>query len=167
VPFSRGSLASAGFTGWVRFADLEPALQDIPTAVAGIYIVLRERRAGPPAWVTPSPVGLTWRGDPSVSIEQLEANWVPGAKVVYIGKAKSRRLRSRLREFLRYGEGRGRRHAGGRLIWQLPDPWMLLVAWRALPAEANALVVEGELIAKFRTVYDKPPFANAPHMWGR
>lgn len=165
--FSRGILAGAGFTGWVRFADLEPALRGIPTAVAGTYVVSRERGADPPAWVTPSPVGLTWRGDPSVSIEQLEANWVPGAQVVYIGKAKDRRLRSRLREFLRYGEGRGGRHAGGRLIWQLPDPWMLLVAWRGLPAEANALVAEDELIAKFRTVYDKPPFANSPHMWGR
>ncbi len=166
-PFSRGSLASAGFTGWVRFADLEPALQDIPTAVAGIYVVLRERRADPPAWVTPSPVGLTWRGDPSVSIEQLGANWVSGAQVVYIGKAESGRLRSRLREFLRYGEGRGGRHAGGRLIWQLPDPWMLRVAWQVLPAGANALAFEGKLIAAFRSVYGKPPFANAPHMCGR
>jgi hypothetical protein len=166
-PFSRDALASTGFTGWVRFADLEPALHDIPTVVAGIYVVLRERGAEPPAWVTPSPVGLTWRGDPSVSIEQLEANWVPGAQVVYVGKAKSRRLRSRLRGYLRYGEGRGGRHAGGRLIWQLPDPWTLRVAWQVLPAAANALAVEGELIAAFRSVYGKPPFANAPHMWGR
>jgi len=160
--FQPSALARTGFTGWVRFADLEPALQGIPTAVAGVYVVLRERGADPPAWVTRSPVGLTWRGDPSVSVEQLEANWVLGARVVYIGKAKNRRLRSRLREFLRYGEGRGGRHAGGRLIWQLPDPWRLLVAWQALPTDANALAFEGDLIAAFRSVYGKPPFANAP-----
>jgi len=166
-PFSRDALAAGGFEGWVRFADLEPALQDIPTAAAGVYVVLRERGADPPAWVMPSPVGLTWRGDPSVSIDQLEANWVPGANVVYIGKETTRRLRLRLREFLRYGEGRAGRHAGGRLIWQLPDPWTLLVAWQLVPAKVNALTVERELIAAFRMVCGKPPFANAPHMWGR
>src|SRR5664279_4898726 len=151
--FSQRALVAEGFEGWVRFADLESALPDIPTAVAGIYVVLRERGADPPGWVTPSPVGTTWRGDLSVAIEQLEANWVPGAQVVYIGKAKNRRLRSRLREFLRYGQARGGRHAGGRLIWQLPDPWTLRVAWRVLPHEASALAAEGELIAAFRTVY--------------
>jgi hypothetical protein len=166
-PFSHGALAAQGFIGWVSFADLETALQSIPTAAAGVYVVLRERTADPPGWVTPSPVGSTWRGDPTAPIEQLEANWVAGARVVYVGKAKNHRLRSRLREFLRYGDGHGGRHAGGRLIWQLPDPWALRVAWRVLPREANALAVEGELIGAFRTAYGKPPFANAPHMWGR
>ena len=165
-PFSRAALAAEGFIGWVRFTDLEPELQTIPTATAGIYVVLRERGPDTPAWVTPSPVGLTWHGDPSVSIEQLEANWVPGAHVVYIGKAKNRRLRLRLREFLRYGQGRGGRHAGGRLIWQLPDPWSLLVGWQMLPGKADALAVERQLIAAFRNIYGKPPFANAPHRFG-
>jgi hypothetical protein len=166
-PFSRGTLASAGFTGWVRFTDLEEALQRIPTAAAGIYIVQRQTGPDPPVWVSRSPVGTTWRGDPTVSIEQLEANWVAGASVVYIGKAKNRRLRSRLREFLRYGQGRGGRHAGGRLIWQLPDPWDLCVAWRELPADTDALAVERGLITAFCDAYRKPPFANRPDMWGR
>jgi hypothetical protein len=166
-PFGRSTLAARGFEGWACFADLESALQRIPTAAGGVYVVVRECGADPSGWMMPSPVGLTWRGDRTVSIKQLEANWVAGAGVVYIGKAKNRRLRSRLREFLRYGQGRGGRHAGGRLVWQLPDPWGLRVAWRVLPVEANALAVERDVIEAFRDVYGKPPFANAPHMWGR
>jgi hypothetical protein len=37
-PFGRGTLATTGFTGWVRFADLEPALQSIPTAAPDVYV---------------------------------------------------------------------------------------------------------------------------------
>jgi hypothetical protein len=166
-PFNRQALVGDGFTGWVRFAGLEQILRCIPTAAPGVYVVQRESGTDPPTWVIPSPVGMTWRGDPTVSIEQLEANWVVGASVLYIGKAKNGRLRSRLREFLRYGQGRGGRHAGGRLIWQLPDPWNLRVAWRELSADTDALAVERGLIAAFRGVYGKPPFANKPHMWGR
>jgi excinuclease UvrABC nuclease subunit len=97
----------------------------------------------------------------------LDANWLAGSHVLYIGKAKSSQLRRRLRAYLRFGEGRGGRHWGGRLVWQLPDPWNLLVAWRVEP-ERNALEVERELISAFRVAHDgRPPFANHPDRRGQ
>jgi hypothetical protein len=140
-------------------------LSTIPTAAAGVYVVRRARHDRP-NWVVPSPVGETWRGDPSVSLEALEANWVAGERIVYVGKAKQRQLRNRLRAFLRFGEGRGGRHWGGRLIWQLADAWDLQVAWR-IEDDRDALEVEGELLRAFRMAHsDKPPFANNPDRLG-
>ena len=133
--WTRTGLEAQGFAPWVRFAELESVLPSIPVEAAGVYVILRDRTSDP-EWRVPSSVGDTWRGDPTVSIEALQANWVSGASVVYIGKAKERQLRSRLRAYLRFGEGRGGRHWGGRLVWQLNDPWGLKVSWRIKPTAA-------------------------------
>ena len=164
--WTRTGLEDQGFAPWVRFAELESVLSSIPVAAAGVYVVLRDRTSDP-EWRVPSSVGDTWRGDPTVSIEALQANWVAGASVVYIGKAKERQLRSRLRAYLRFGEGRGGRHWGGRLVWQLDDPWGLKVAWR-IEADRGALDVERALLAAFRMAHaGRPPFANNPDRLGR
>jgi hypothetical protein len=163
----QAGLSAAGFEPWIRFGDLDAELQVVPTNAAGVYVVLRNKGDDAPSWVTPSPVGETWLGDPTVSVEALEANWVPGASVVYVGKAKESQLRKRLRAYLRFGQARGGRHWGGRLIWQLPDPWDLLVAWR-VEAEQDALDVERGLLGSFRDAYGgQPPFANNPDRLGR
>jgi hypothetical protein len=166
-PFSRSALSAADFVGWVPLDRLSGALDSIPRQAQGIYVLHRQRPRDPPIWITPSPVGMTWRGDPTVTIAQLEANWVPGANIVYIGKAKQRRMRKRLGEFLRFGEAREGRHEGGRLVWQLRGSWSLRVAWRILPDDVDALAVETKTIGAFRAIYGKPPFANRPHLWGR
>lgn len=152
---------------WVPFAELETALTRIPTEAAGVYVVVRDH-VGEPAWLVPSPVGETWRGDPTVASDVLQANWVPGAAMVYIGKAKRGQLRNRLRAYLRFGQGRGGRHWGGRLIWQLEDAWKLRVAWR-VESVRDALDVESELLAAFRAAHDqRSPFANNnPDRMGR
>jgi hypothetical protein len=166
APWTRVGLAAEGFAPWVPFADLEAALPTIPAEAAGVYVVVRDQTAVP-AWLVPSPVGETWRGDPTVSREVLDANWVVGATVVYIGKAKQGQLRNRLRAYLRFGKGRGGRHWGGRLIWQLEDAWKLRVAWRVEPVR-ETLEVERDLLAAFRTAHDqRPPFANNPDRLGR
>jgi len=112
--------AEEGFAPWVAFAELETALPTVSTKAAGVYVVVRDEDAAP-RWLMPSPVGETWHGDPTVSVSALDANWVVGASVAYIGKAKQEQLRKRLRAYLRFGQGRGGRHWGGRLIWQLDD----------------------------------------------
>jgi hypothetical protein len=50
-------------------------------------------------------------------------------------------------------------------MWHLPDPEVLLVAWKETPGR-DPLIVEADLIASFRTAYGKPPFANDPHRLG-
>lgn len=119
-----------------------------------------------PTYLDESPAG-TFRGDPSVSREALDANWVPGAQIVYIGKANQGRLRKRLEEFIDFGRGGKTRHWGGRLIWQLELSGELLVAWRVLPPEIVPKSVESAMLAAFRADYGKAPFANDPHRLGR
>jgi hypothetical protein len=41
--------ARAGFTAWVDFAELEPALETIPTSAAGLYLLFRRAGRDPPA----------------------------------------------------------------------------------------------------------------------
>jgi hypothetical protein len=101
-----------------------------------------------------------------VTPKNPDANWVPGASVVYIGKAKHGRLRKRLEEFVRFGRGGKDRHWGGRLIWQLDKSEELLVAWRVLPTDLDPVAIEKEMLSAFRADYGKPPFANEPHRPG-
>jgi len=93
----------------------------------------------------------------------LTSNWVDRAEVVYIGKADE--LRRRLRQFADFGSGRPIGHWGGRLIWQLADSERLLVAWKETPGRIPR-EVEADLIARFRGIYGKPPYANDPHRLG-
>ncbi|HEX7246271.1 MAG TPA: hypothetical protein VF245_11985 [Solirubrobacterales bacterium] len=95
------------------------------------------------------------------------ANWVPDAHVLNIGKANHGQLRNRLAAYCSFGEGGRGRHYGGRLIWQLADSEKLLVAWRKLDTpDVNPYEVEQKMIRAFKSVYGKPPFANAPHRLG-
>jgi hypothetical protein len=97
-------------------------------------------------------------------LDALVSNWVPGAEVVYIGKADQ--LRRRLVQFADFGAGRPVGHWGGRLIWQLADVAALQVAWKATP-DCLPIAAEADLISKFRKACGKPPFANDPHRLGR
>lgn len=169
--FTRDGLSREGFEGWATFADLREAnYSQVPAETRGVYVILRPS-SDHPAYLEESIAGWFKHRDPSVKPEELADNWVPGAVVVYIGKADWRRrnknpLRQRLKEFARIGAGRAVNHWGGRLIWQLQDSSELLVAWKGTPGEDPKLV-EDQLIADFRSAYGKPPFANNPHLRGR
>lgn len=163
--WTRQALQQGGFIGWVPWSSCPASLSVIDPTAGGVYVIYRAG-ALEPAYLDQSPAG-TFRGDPSVPREALDANWVPGARVVYIGKAKHGRLRERLKEFVGFGRAGKHRHWGGRLIWQLDLSDELLVAWRALDIDLDPAAVEAEMIAAFRNHYGKPPFANDPHLLGR
>jgi hypothetical protein len=159
--WSRAALERQGFQGWLSFKRLADELPTV-SREGGVYVV--QGRGSAPAFLDANPGGRFKGRDPTVSREALEANWVEGAEVVYIGKADQ--LQRRLREFMRFGAGTPVGHWGGRLIWQLARSNELLIAWRETPG-AVPKVVESEMIDAFRNVYGKPPFANEPHRLGR
>ena len=92
-----GPVDLSGFTGWVPFALLPTA--GVPTE-PGVYVVVRPSDE-PPRFLDVSPAGHFKGKDPTVAVAELAALWVPGERVVYIGKANlggdgKRHLRKRL-----------------------------------------------------------------------
>ncbi len=152
--WTRAALEADGFTGWTPFAQLKTTR---PPRVPGVYVVLRA--ASTPVEFLQASIGGWFKGlDPTVAQEILEADWVDGATVVYVGKAKN--LRTRLGQYRRYGEGKPAAHQGGRYIWQLADSSELLVAWLPSLDEAPQ-ILETRLIAAFRAAHSGyRPFAN-------
>ena len=143
------------FNGFERVFNLRgEALKDIPD-VPGVYMVLRDSVERPDFLVRGS--GGYFKGkDPNVPLSELCANWVEGANVLYIGKAKS--LRKRISQYLRFGDGKPVGHWGGRYIWQLADAQELIFCWMPVIGDADA--VETEMICRFREHYGSRPFAN-------
>lgn len=159
---SETALRKRGFTGWVPLQTFDRRGGELE--LPGVYVVSYAPDE-PIQWPEKSCGGFHKGRNPTVPSSQLKSNWVAGAEIVYIGMS-TRRLRQRLREFARFGCGEPAGHYGGRLVWQLPDPSALNVAWRGLP-DTNPVDAKRELIEEFRSVYGKPPFANDPHKLGR
>lgn len=157
--FTRQNLEKTGFTGWQPFTATRTS--GCPTS-GGVYVVVYD--ADHPVTFSERSCGGWFKGkDPTVTLDALVANWVDGAEVVYIGKADQ--LRRRLTQYADFGAGKPVGHWGGRLIWQLPYPDRLIVGWKETPGRIP-VEVEAELIAAFRQVHGKPPFANDPHRHG-
>ncbi len=90
-------------------------------------------------------------------IEVLKSKWVDNTKVVYIGKATS--LKSRLKQYFSFGQGKNIGHYGGRFIWQVKYSKDLIVCWKSLPTDERR-EFEANLIKLFVSVFGKRPFAN-------
>ncbi|WP_225857948.1 hypothetical protein [Rhodococcus wratislaviensis] len=153
-------LIDAGFTGFVRFSELPTA--QVPTD-PGMYVVIRVAETDP-EFLQQSPAGWFKGKDPSVPVSTLEAAWVPGSSVVYLGKANGgatgrRGLRKRLDEYRRHGADEPVGHWGGRYIWQLADSEKLVVGWKPTAA-TNARTLERQMIAEFSSDHAERPFAN-------
>lgn len=158
TPFERRWMAARGFLGFQTFSDLlQQHLSSVPSGW-GIYVVVRESAARPKFRDTGS--GGHFKGrNPNVDVTVLDAKWVTSAHVLYIGKATD--LRTRLRQYARFGTGIPIGHWGGRYIWQIEDPTDLLVAWKT--TERNPREEEIELVLEFEHRFGVPPFANLVH----
>lgn len=158
--YQRTTLLEAGFSGFISFGQLVTG--SAAPVESGVYVVLYD--CNPTLkFVHPSPAGWFKGEDPTCAEATLRSNWLPGAPVVYIGKATS--LRDRLRQFAQFGAGKAIGHRGGRLIWQLPNPGSLSVAWR-ITATQNPEAVEAALLRHFFSRFGQAPFANDPDKGG-
>ena len=164
MDFSGAGLKRAGFEGFLSVAQLMDAgaRRAIPDGT-GVYAVLYTG-ADPPKLLATSTAGWFKGKDPTLPIEELDARWVGGAPVVYIGMTGDgprAGLRTRIRALVRFGTGHNIGHAGGRALWQLPSSGDLLVCWRPTTTGAEAVADERRLLTLFRSRYNQLPYANA------
>ncbi len=152
MDFTREGLAAEGFVGFVTWNDL--LWEDVP-ARPGVYVVVKECPDSPEV-LSRNPAGWFKERDPTVGQATLEAAWVEGCSVVYVGKAA--RLRTRLRQYRDHGQGRRVGHWGGRYIWQLGGSGHLRVAWKTTDEDPRLL--EQEMLVAFLERYGQLPFAN-------
>lgn len=166
--FSLVALKAYGFVGFLPVAALRgrryrgaPRRGDDRRSLGGVYLAYRPSSALP-QFLAVNPCGR-WRGDLSKPVNVLRERWVPRSHVVYVGKADpteaGNSLHTRVRTYLRFGEGHNARHAGGYRTWQLADSQDLLVAWKVIEAEPP-LAVEARLLAAHAARYGRLPFAN-------
>ncbi len=154
------SLKNNGFIGFKSISELWNDKTCIPK-IKGVYLVLDQNRK--PNFVNPGVGGFFKGRDPNVTIDELQENHVPNSLVVYIGKAggptSKATLRSRLGQYLLFGQGKNIGHWGGRLIWQLKNHRDLLFCWKPTPDD-DPREVEKLLIDSYVKQYGKKPFAN-------
>jgi len=155
-------LKNNGFEGFERVYQLiKTGCYTIPRQ-KGIYFVLYDSDYVPRFLETS--VGGHFKGrNPTVEIKKLEEKWVDNTNVIYIGQAGSgsskATLHSRLKQYMRFGEGKPVGHWGGRLIWQLEDNRNLIICWKTTPND-DPREIEKALIVDFNQYYKKLPFAN-------
>lgn len=158
VSFRRPDLEATGFIGWNTWDELRRGDFRIAPNGPAVYVVYRPRPQGP-SFLQANPGGRFKGRDPSLPTQTLEANWVAGAQVVYIGKADV--ASRRLKQFARFGAGEPVGHWGGRLIWQLADADELLIAWHPISWSETARAYEKRLLAHFGSLHaGARPFAN-------
>jgi hypothetical protein len=160
LPINRQTLKTDGFTGFRTLADLE--IMRIPQK-PGIFAVLRPEGYRP-QFLARSTAGVFKKKDPSLRSDALDAEWVDGADVLYVGKAGpgskgNRGLRRQIQEFVDFGKGKPPGHWDGRLIWQLGGAGSLIIAWKELPAE-QLTAAEAGYHAQFVEEFGRLPFAN-------
>ena len=157
---SVAGLQAMGFEGFVSVRDLRRDDCRALPRENGVYVLVRERE-GEPRFNLRGTAAF-WRGqNPNVKVEELAEKWVPGALVMYVGRAAGTgvrgKLQQRVKRMLRFGEGKNVAHWGGRHVWQLADAYELKVAWKACK---DAVRQEVAMLNAFAAKHDALPFAN-------
>ncbi|WP_205030475.1 hypothetical protein [Psychroflexus aestuariivivens] len=154
-------LKKLGFSGFKTVLELIADPNILPNQM-GVYLVLNSN-IKKPEFLTKGLGGFFKGKDPNISLAELKNNWVDKSKTIYIGKAGglngNATLRSRLKQYLRFGQGFNVGHYGGRLIWQLKNHSELKFCWLTL-TDIEPRELEKKLLAEFIRQNGKRPFAN-------
>ncbi len=150
-----------GFIGFKKMSELFEDSLIIPK-IKGVYFVLN-LDSKPLEFLEIGTGGYFKGKNPNISVDELKSNWIDNTIAVYIGKAgkdgSDATLQSRLRQYIKFGQGGNIGHYGGRLIWQLKNSKNLVVCWKELPTE-DPRTVEANLINQFVSIFSNRPFAN-------
>ena len=159
--FTAENWQAAGFTGNASTLDLRSNPRQVPDEM-GVYAVIHDKTPMP-SFLEVGTGGHFKNRNPNLPISDLKTNWVPDSTTVYIGKAGAlsgrATLKTRLRQYIRFGEGSKVGHWGGRLIWQLAEHEQLRFLWMPTPDE-EPREVEKRLIAAFEARFGQLPYAN-------
>lgn len=154
-------IKSAGFVGFKTMQELFVNSSQLPS-IKGVYLILNLEKTQP-AFLLIGTGGHFKGRNPNISPAELKANWVEKTLVVYIGKAgsdsSSATLKSRLKQYFGFGQGKNVGHWGGRLVWQIATSHKLVVCWKPLPNE-DPRTYEAQLIKEFVAQFGNRPFAN-------
>ena len=155
------SLKANHFKGFISIKELWNNQDNIPKTM-GIYFILNPNLNN--IKFMDNGVGGFFRNqDPNVSIDVLAQEFVPNSLVIYIGKAGSENnistIHSRVKLYLKFGQGKKVGHWGGRLIWQLENYKDLLVCWKTIENK-EPREIESNLILEYREEFGRLPFAN-------
>lgn len=153
-------IVKAGFVGFKTIQELFIDSSQLPN-IKGVYLVLNQSIT-PPEFLLVGTGGYFKGKNPNISVAELNAKWVDKTLVVYIGKAGGNgtaTLKSRLKQYLGFGQGKNIGHWGGRLIWQIAASKKLVVCWKPLTNE-DPRAVEAQLIRAFVDQFGRRPFAN-------
>lgn len=127
----------AGFVGFKTMQELFADSSQLPS-IKGVYLVLN-LDTKTPSYLQVGTGGHFKGKNPNVTIQELKNNWVDKTIVVYIGKAgsdtSSATLKSRLKQYFGFGQGKNIGHWGGRLIWQLATSNNLVVCWKTFKTQ--------------------------------
>lgn len=108
-----------GFIGFKKMSELFEDSLIIPK-IKGVYFVLN-LDSKPLEFLEIGTGGYFKGKNPNISVDELKSNWIDNTIAVYIGKAgkdgSDATLQSRLRQYIKFGQGGNIGHYGGRLIW--------------------------------------------------
>lgn len=155
------------FLGGLTIRELRNAIDSIPEQ-RGIYLVARSLQIGQCEVLERSSGGFYKDKDPTVDADMLRGRVLQchESPIMYIGKAggtgMATTLRERIKQYLKFGEGKRVSHRGGRYIWQLAEAESLLVFWRPETCD-EPRDVERRLIRQHEDQFGWLPFANLAH----
>lgn len=145
------------FKGFKTIRELKESCSEVPSS-NGVYLVLRRNNQQPIFSISSLGGYVKVPNDsPCYSLSYLQEQYVNGTCILYIGKSTN--MRSRLRSYMRFGQGKRASHGGGRAIWQMTDVDDFVICWSE--TLENSRMVEWRMIQAFKLSHEgKRPFAN-------